>query len=122
MPLNGSTFYGNGKEFWPYLKCIYGEGPFDDYFIGFTTIERGIEETPFIKVQEGKLIATPNGFRNHMFVKKDDVINLEDNKGLVKLFGFEEIDEGNCLVSIRDSAEGNIPSQKNVPSSEVVWR
>ena len=123
MP-DGATFYRNGKELRPYLKCTYGSGPFsDEYFIDFTTTESRIEETPpFYSVQDGKPIITPNGFRNNMFVQEDDIIRLKDNKGLVKLFGFEKIDEGNCLVLIRDSAEGNIPSQRNVPDSEIVWR
>ena len=57
-----------------------------------------------------------------MFVEKDDVIPLEDDNGLVKLFGFKKIDKENCLISIRDYANGNIPSQRNVPKSEIVWR
>lgn len=122
MPLDSSTFYRNEKELRPYLKCTYGNGLFDEYFIGFTTTERRIEEIPFFIVQDGGLMVKPNGFRNHMFVKKDEVITLEDNNGLVKLFGFEKIDKGNCLISIRDSAEGNIPSKINVPKSEIVWR
>ena len=122
MPLDDSTFYGKETELRPHLKCIYGDGPFDEYFIGFTTTERRIEETPVFRVQDGKLTTKPNGFRNHMFVKKEEVIPLDDDKGLVKLSGFRKIDEENCLISIRDSANGNIPSQRNVPESEIVWR
>ena len=122
MPLDDSNYRGRKTELRPHLRCTYGNGPFDEYFIGFTTTERRIEETPCFRVQDGKLTVKPNGFRNHMFVKKDEVILLDDNNGLVKLFGFKEIDEGNCLISIRDSAKGNIPSQRNVPESEIVWR
>ena len=122
MPFDDSTFYRNGKELRPCLKCTYGNGPFDEYFIGFTTTESRIEEIPFFSVQDGKLKATPNGFGNHMFVQKEEVIPLEDDNGLVKLFGFKKIDKESCLISIRDSAEGNIPSQRNVPESEIVWR
>ena len=122
MPLDGSTFYRNGKELRPYLKCTYGCAQFDEYIIGFTTTESRIEETPFFTVQDVGLMVKPNGFRNHMFVKKDEVIPLEDDNGLVKLFGFEKIGEGNCLISIKDSANGNIPSKINVPELEIVWR
>ena len=119
MP-DGATFYRNGKE--PYLKCTYINGPLDECLIGFTTTESRIKETPsFYRVQDGKPIITPNGFRNHMFVNKDDVILLEDGDGLVKLSGFKETGGGNCLISIRDSAERRL-SQRNVPESEIVWR
>ena len=121
MPFDDFTFYGKEPE--PYLKCTYGDGPFDEYLISFTTTERRIEEIPpFFRVQDGKSIVTPNGFGNHMFVKKTNVVPLDDNNGLVELFGFEKINEGNCLISIRDSAQGNIPSQRYVPNSEIIWK
>ena len=119
--MDGSNFYhGGGKELRPHLKCTYGNGPLDEYLVGFTTTERRIEEIPFFMIQDGKPIIKPNGFENHMFVKRDEVIALEDNNGLVKLFGFKEIENGNCLISIRDSAEKSI-LQRKVPSTEIVW-
>ena len=121
--MDGSNFnFGRERELKPHLKCTYGEGPLDEYIIGFTTTESKIEETPpFYMVQDGKPTVTPNGFRNHMFVQEDDIIRLKDNNGLVKLIGFKETGGGNCLISIRDSAERRL-SQINVPESEIVWR
>ena len=117
MPFDNAK---NEKE--PYLKCNYVAGPLDEYLIGFTTTESRIgENPPFFRVQDGKPTVTPNGFRNHMFVEKDDVILLKDNNGLVKLFGFKEIGEGNCLISIRDPVERRI-SKREIPESEIVWR
>ena len=37
MPFDNAK---NEKE--PYLKCTYGEGPLDEYIIGFTTTESKI--------------------------------------------------------------------------------
>jgi|TARA_Y100000310_G_scaffold102337_1_gene100519 hypothetical protein len=121
MPFDSSGFNA-GRERQPYLKCIYEEGCFpEECFVSFTNISSTAKENPLLFVEEnGSPIFNASGLENHIWVKREDVIPLNDREGLLTLRGLEKIGEG-YLVSITDVGDRRI-SRSYVPKSEIVWR
>ena len=84
-----------------YLKCQYSKGMFShEYVIKFN------------------IMSSPSScYENWMFVKKEDVIPITEDVGLVKLLGMKKVKD-EYMVSIMDVGDHRI-SRRCVPKQDV---